>query len=355
MARPSSKQRKGGGAKPRLGEKNLRVSASSRSLELFHDDVESGVADDYSPASVSSMAHDAEESSIFGKQLFKLVFGVLLLPVAFVLTGGFLGTIKQSAHLIQRDVLLAQSLQGSPNQWIHLYLQSIQSGGLLDQNPFLYLAVGMLLFAVFFFLAPRETLMLPYIFGHEVTHAFWVKLFGGNVANRFHVSMEGGHVLTDRVNTWIVLSPYFFPIYAVLVGTLYGALLFSGKLLDAISHSAAHRSNLCESIVHFHWLFLLLIGFALAFHLTFTFLLVTKSQPDLHYGGTFFSITVIYIINLLLVTALLLSTSSHWLWGDYGVYLLKSAELFVELCGQLWIWGADGVDAIRGTFGRATP
>jgi hypothetical protein len=61
---------------------------------------------------------------------------------------------------------------------------------------------------------------------------------------------------------------------------------------------------------------------------------------------------VIYIINLMLVTALLLATSSHWLLGYYGDYLMKSAELFIGICGQLWIFGAEGVEALLAACGK---
>ena len=352
MAHPSSSKSKGKvGTKRPPTRKALRASAASCSLELFNDDLVDGFADQSSRASESSIAHIAEDSSGLAKQLVKLGLGVLLLPVAFILTGGFLGIIKQSALFIQQSVQIS-ALPGHSKPWALFFQQSVHQGGLLDKNPLLYLTAGMILFAVMFAAVPRGIFMLPYIFGHEVTHALCVKLFGGNVANRFHVSLEGGHVLTDRVNTWIVLSPYFFPIYAVLFGTLYGVLLLSGKLLDTISHSSVQRSSLYESIIHFQWLFLLLIGFALAFHLIFTFQLVTRSQPDLHYGGTFFSLMMIYMINLLLVTVLLLTTSSHWLVGYYGDYLMKSAELFIEICGQLWIWGAEGVKALLAVCGK---
>jgi hypothetical protein len=120
-------------------------------------------------------------------------------------------------------------------------------------------------------------------------------------------------------------------------------LLLSARVIDLMNGGA----GLYPAIVSFQWVFLLVIGCTLAFHLAFTFLLVTKSQPDLHYGGTFFSLTVIFLINLLIITGLLLGTSRHGLWGVYGECLVKSAELFVELCGQLWVWGAEGVAALR--------
>mgnify|MGYP000337754584 CR=1 FL=1 len=302
-----------------LGGKRLRAAAASLAPELFPEEETAGFAP--RPAPVPHDPADEAQTPRGGvsKQALKFVLGILLLPVAFILTGGFLGTFKQSVH-----------------------------DGLLAQRSFGCLAAGMLLFAILFAVVPRRMMMLAYVFGHEVTHALWVKLFGGKVANQFHVSLEGGHVLTDRVNTWIVLSPYFFPIYSILSGTLYGVLLLSGWVIDLMNGGG----GLYAAIASFQWLFLVVIGCTLAFHLAFTFLLVTKSQPDLHYGGTFFSLTVIYLINLLIITGLLLGTSRHGLWGLYGECLVQSAELFVELCGQLWVWSAEGIATLRGMTGK---
>jgi len=300
--------------------RRIRSDAATLSGELFPEEETAGFVP--RPSSVPQDVEDVSEVERGGvpkKQLLKFVLGFLLLPGAFILTGGFLRTFKQAIH-----------------------------DGLLAQRSFGCLAAGMLLFAILFALVPRRIFMLSYVFGHEVTHAIWVKLFGGKVANRFHVSLEGGHVLTDRVNTWIVLSPYFFPIYSVLSGTLYGVLLISGWIIDLINGGG----GLYSTIASLQWIFLVVIGCTLAFHLAFTFLLVTKSQPDLHYGGTFFSLTVIYLINLLIITGLLLVTSSHGLWGLYGDCLQKSAELFVELCGQLWVWGAEVIDCLRAAIGK---
>lgn len=316
-----SKGNGGSGRQPKGSQrgKRLRATAAALAPELFPEEETAG----FDARSLPAPSEPAEGCEMgrggVSKQALKFVLGVLLLPVAFILTGGFIGTFKQSVH-----------------------------DGLLAQRSFGCLAAGMLLFAILFVIVPRRIFMLAYVFGHEVTHALWVKLFGGKVANRFHVSIEGGHVLTDRVNTWIVLSPYFFPIYSILSGTFYGALLLAGWVIDLING----RAGLYPGIASFQWLFLVVIGCTLAFHLAFTFLLVTKSQPDLHYGGTFFSLTVIYLINLLIVTGLLLGTSNQGLWELYGTCLGKSAELFIELCGQLWVWGAEGIDALRAAIGK---
>lgn len=212
------------------------------------------------------------------KAMVKFVVGLFLAPLAWVLTVTFLQSFASSLR-----------------------------HGLLANQSFGCFAGGVVLFGILYLLVPRNMLMLPYVLGHEVTHALWVKLFGGNVANRFHVSLEGGHVLTDRVNTWIALSPYFFPIYSVLVATLYGA------------------ASLVADISSVRWLLFLLLGMTLAFHLVFTCLLIVRGQPDLHYGGTFFSLMLIYSINLLLITGLLLATSRTTGIAAYGRLFVDNA------------------------------
>jgi hypothetical protein len=176
--------------------------------------------------------------------------------------------------------------------------------------------------------------MLPYVFGHEVTHALWVKLFGGNVADRFHVSLDGGHVLTDRVNTWIALAPYFFPLYSILLITLYGA------------------ASLAADLTSYRWILFLLLGFTLAFHLVFTCLLITKGQPDLHYGGTFFSLMVIYLINLLILIALLLVAGKGVTIQSFGADFSKNAGEFIDLCGGVARWISGWIADFRVGLGK---
>ena len=136
---------------------------------------------------------------------------------------------------------------------------------------------GSLADRLFRFAAPDRV----YVFGHELTHALWVWLMGGRVS-RFRVGRDGGHIVTDRNNFWIALAPYFFPLYSLLVIALYGVLsLFLnvqpyGRLLYAV------------------------IGATWAFHFTFTCWMIPKNQTDLTDHGTFFSLVVIYLMNLLL-------------------------------------------------------
>ena len=198
------------------------------------------------------------------KTWVKFVVGIFLLPFVWVLTKTFAETLGFSLH-----------------------------HGLLGTKGCLFFLGGIVLWALAFWLLPRAWLLFPYVYGHECTHALWVKLFGGKVEEKFYVSSRGGHILADRVNTWIALAPYFFPIYSLLILSIYGV------------------AKLFTDVTALDWVLFLLLGFTWAFHLTFTCLLVLQDQPDLHYSGTFFSMTLIYGINLFLVTVFLLVIAPH--------------------------------------------
>lgn len=217
------------------------------------------------------------------KTWVKFVVGLFLLPFVWVLTKTFLEILGFSLY-----------------------------HGLLGTQgcPFFLGGIGLWIMA--FWLLPRDWLLLPYVYGHECTHALWVKLFGGKVHEKFYVSRQGGHILADRVNTWIALAPYFFPIYSLLLLSIYGV----AKIFTDVSG--------------LEWFLFLLLGFTWAFHLTFTCLLVMQNQPDLRYSGTFFSMILIYGINLSLVTILLLVTAPHLSVKAFFEQFLSNMEQFLE-------------------------
>ena len=316
MARRDSSKRSGATAK----QKRVRAEGLDETGELFPPEERTTAR----RPPIDIPEHDLpappeKPRASVPKQWVKFLVGLLLIPPALILTESFFQAFTSSIH-----------------------------NGLLANQSFGCFAAGILLFVILFAVVPRRALMLPYVFGHEVTHALWVKLFGGKVANKFHVSLEGGHVMTDRVNTWIVLSPYFFPIYSVLSATLYGALSLSAHLIDLLHQG----SELATGVASFRWVLFLLLGLTLAFHLVFTFLLITKGQPDLHYGGTFFSLMVIYLINLLIITGLLLITGKQALWSDFGESVVRNAEGFVELCARAAAWLYVWIQDLRAGLGK---
>ena len=210
------------------------------------------------------------------KRWVKFLVGLFLIPPAWVLTQTFFTAFART------------TLRG--DFWI--------------TEEFWFFSLGVILWMVTFFGLPRPLWL--YVFGHELTHAIWVLLHGGKV-HRFEVTRQGGHILADRTNTLIALAPYFFPIYSVLVFALYGLV---GIFIDVTPYAYVLYG---------------LIGITWAFHMSFTIWMITKGQPDLHYGGTFFSIMVIYLINLLLLAAMLIIASPDVSWWGFTKELLRNA------------------------------
>lgn len=182
-------------------------------------------------------------------------------------------------------------------------------------EEFWFFSLGAVLWLIAFFGLPRPILI--YVFGHELTHALWVWLMGGRVS-RFRVSSEGGHVVTSKANFWIALAPYFFPIYSIVAIAVYGVLGFFlnvqpyGRLLYAV------------------------IGATWAFHFTFTCWMIPKNQTDLSDQGTFFSLAVIYLMNLALLSVMLVLASPQITLASFSADLLVNFENFVTWITKLF-------------------
>lgn len=184
------------------------------------------------------------------------------------------------------------------------FFQSAAHGGFLASPEFLGFAIGGLVGLLWFFsCAP---LRLLYVMGHELTHALWVWLHGGRVHD-FHVRENGGHVVTDRTNTLIILAPYFFPFYTLCWVAAYGAATFCFDLQGL------------PGLLYFG------LGFTWFLHLAYTVWMIQKGQPDLEYGGAFFSLTVIYLANLSFISALLVIASPSVGWTSFAGDLLHNA------------------------------
>jgi hypothetical protein len=118
--------------------------------------------------------------------------------------------------------------------------------------------------------------------------------------------------VTDRNNFWIALAPYFFPLYSVIAIAVYGAVsLFTnvqpyGRLLYAV------------------------IGATWAFHFTFTCWMIPKKQSDLSDHGTFFSLVVIYLMNLILLSAMLVVASPQVTFAEFGADIVTNIGNFAR-------------------------
>ncbi|MDB6155700.1 MAG: hypothetical protein JWL90_4153 [Chthoniobacteraceae bacterium] len=190
--------------------------------------------------------------------------------------------------------------------------------GFWAAEEFWFFSLGAILWTLAFFGSiwvfgePRP--LRVYVFGHELTHAIWVWAMGGRVS-QFEVGRDGGFILTDTHNVWIALAPYFYPLYSIVVIALYGvASLFYDVTLYTPGLFA-------------------LIGLTWAFHMSFTIWMIPKGQSDLTQFGTFYSLVIIYIMNLLLLGALLIFAAPEVTFHAFGREWLENTENFAAF---LW-------------------
>ena len=168
---------------------------------------------------------------------------------------------------------------------------------------------GAACWCVIYLLLPKP--MWVYVVGHELTHAIWTWLQGGRV-KKLKATSKGGHVIVTRSNFLVALAPYFFPLYAILVGLFF----FAGHMIW----------NWRNYLAWFH----LLLGAAYAFHVTLTWHILKHEQTDISEQGYLFSGVVIFLGNVvvlllgipLLTSRVTVSIAFGW-WLNYTGEVLK--------------------------------
>lgn len=187
------------------------------------------------------------------------------------------------------------------------------------------IGAGLLLWIAVFIYLPAP--LKSYVLAHELTHALWGYLMGASLRG-MKISSTGGNVRLSESNLLVVLAPYFFPFYTMLVTGAYFLLAVFFDLRP------------------FFPFLLAAMGFTLGFHFCFTVAALSRKQSDLAPYGRFFSYPLIYYLNLFLLGLLLVSVSPltlerffavlaadfRWVWGRLGQGLLAGANC---LRGQL--------------------
>ncbi len=152
-----------------------------------------------------------------------------------------------------------------------------------------------------------------YILGHELTHALWSLAFGGQV-KKLKVFKTRGEVQVTKVNFLITLAPYFFPFYTFLILAIYYSI------------------NFFYPLKNFFPFLIFLIGFSWSFHLSFCFFSLRKEQSDLQQGGMFFSIVIIWLMNIIVLSLIL-----GWTMIDF-FSIKEFFEVSYFTAREIWKW-----------------
>ncbi len=213
------------------------------------------------------------------------------LPIAHLILRTILGVLLIFPCFISTLAIfeINTTHTGSNNFWYNL----------LDTDAFLYFLLGYILMIIIFWIRSlRKTFLYLYVLGHELTHAFFIFLCGGKISG-FKVTPDGGYVITNKTNVLIALSPYFIPFWTCII-------LIVSYITRYFVQLPGH-----DEILYF------LIGFSWTFHLAWTIWMIPRDQPDLKENGSFFSLTVIYLANILLLATLLCLSPSGITFKSY--------------------------------------
>ena len=198
------------------------------------------------------------------------------------------------AHWLKRLLRWTVALLLLPLCWVTSWtFLSRFSQATVDQDfwrtaEFWYFATGALLMLGWFWSGLIKTFFLYiYVLGHELTHAIFVLLYRGKVSD-FHVSSEGGYITTNKTNFVIALSPYFVPFWSVVCVVIY-----------TVIHYFANLSQGWDRLLY------AMMGATWTFHMVWTLWMIPRDQPDLKENGTFLSLVIIYLANLLVLAGLL--------------------------------------------------
>ena len=211
-------------------------------------------------AVAASEMDEGAGSTDWGKRVMRWSLASLLLPVCWVTMWTFLSRFSEAT--------------ADPASW--------------STPEFWYFAAGALMMIGWFWSGLFQSVFLYfYVLGHELTHAVFVLLYRGKVTE-FHVSAHGGYITTNKTNLVIALSPYFVPFWAVVAAAFYGSLRHFAGLSDEWDRALYA-----------------LLGLTWTFHMVWTLWMIPRDQPDLKENGTYLSLVVIYLANLLVLAGLL--------------------------------------------------
>ncbi len=236
--------------------------------------------------------HEDAGSVEWTRRMTRWLAGLVLLPLCWVTTWTFLSRFSHAAV----------------------------EQGFWQTAEFWYFALGALSMIGWFWSGLLQSFFLYlYVLGHELTHAAFVVMFCGKVTN-IHVSKEGGYITTNKTNLVIALSPYFVPFWSVVCSVVYAILRLTVDLKPGWDLA-----------------FYAMMGMTWTFHMVWTLWMIPRDQPDLKENGTFLSLVVIYLANLLVLVSLLCVAAETPLQDtrDFALEWLRHAATWGD---AFWRW-----------------
>lgn len=198
------------------------------------------------------------------KKLFKLLIGILAIPVAMGVAVSFVTQIN--------------NIQNFENSAEKIFLLGV----------ILYVITHLFLFK------PNYI----YVFGHELVHAFSIWVCFGSV-KKFKVSKNGGSVTGTKNNLFISISPYFIPIIPIIVSLIYFVVTASFEVPGIMP------------------VFMGILGFTFAMHLIMTIDTLKIEQPDLVSLGQLFATALIVTVNVVIAGFLVSLLFDGFIFKDF--------------------------------------
>lgn len=226
-------------------------------------------------------SHFAPEEEVgWLARTLRVVLALALIPVGAIMT----------ATLFDPKLLaLGPASEPQVSFWQHFW----------RTQTFLYFSIGFVLHAGWFFTRLLQPgFLYLYVLGHELTHAIFVFLCLGRVSG-FRVGLDGGHIVTNKSNILIALSPYFLPFWSVVI---LGVMTIARAIAPL-----PHHDEILYALTGATW----------SFHLLWTLWIIPRDQPDLKEHGTFLSLTIIYLANVLLISVLLCLALPELTWRHF--------------------------------------
>ena len=147
-------------------------------------------------------------------------------------------------------------------------------------------------------------------------------------------------MVTDRTNLLIVLSPYFYPLLAVLVV----------MLAPLVGWGAERYGMGTDWPMRLDGFLYGLIGFTLGHHYTFTAYVLPRGQTDLDHYGRMFSLAVIWVMNVVVLTMVLLMLPRT---APFEVYWEELVESFGTTSDLVVPWLERALAVVLGWLGFA--